>query len=224
MSFYCAELPYQSDAARYYAALADLPWAVWLDSGHMARHDNLTAAPHHTLVLDEDAACGDPFGLLRGELGERVMPVANIPFAGGALGYWSYDLARRMMALPSIAQADEQLPGVAVGIYDWALVLDHQQRNASLVSHRRFAETARLLPDILSRLHDPKSHAKADFKVSGKVKSNFTRESYANEVAAVHDYLQAGDCYQINLAQRFSAKAEGDAFDAYLGLRGMRTP
>ena len=221
MSFYRVELPYQSDAERYYRALADLPWAVWLDSGGMARHDILTAAPHHTLVLDEDAACGDPFGLLRGELGERVMPVANIPFAGGALGYWSYDLARRMMALPNIAQDEEQLPDMAVGIYDWALVLDHQQRSASLVSHRRFAETARLLPDILSRLHNPKPQTKTDFRVSGKVRSNFTRESYANAYSAVHDYLQAGDCYQINLAQQFSARAEGDAFEAYLRLRSL---
>ena len=53
MSFYCTSLPYQSDAARYYAALADLPWAVWLDSGGMARYDILTAAPQRTLVLGE---------------------------------------------------------------------------------------------------------------------------------------------------------------------------
>ena len=65
MSYYCAELPYQSDASRYYAALADLPCAVWLDSGEMARYDILTAAPQQMLVLDEKTTCKDPFALLR---------------------------------------------------------------------------------------------------------------------------------------------------------------
>ncbi|HEU0282156.1 MAG TPA: aminodeoxychorismate synthase component I, partial [Gallionella sp.] len=113
MSFYCASLPYRPDASRYYAALADLPWAVWLDSGGMARYDILAAAPHRTLTLDEGTTQGDPFALLRSALGERVAPVADVPFAGGALGYWSYDLARRMMALPDIARANGQLPDMA---------------------------------------------------------------------------------------------------------------
>ena len=100
MSFYSAPLSYQPNASRYYAALADLPWAVWLDSGGMARYDILSAAPHRTLTLEEGTEQGDPFALLRSALGEPVAPVADVPFAGGALGYWGYDLARRMMTLP----------------------------------------------------------------------------------------------------------------------------
>jgi len=221
MSFYCTSLPYQSDAARYYAALADLPWAVWLDSGGMARYDILTAAPQRTLVLGEKTVRDDPFDLLRRELGEPVAPVANVPFAGGALGYWSYDLARRMMALPSVAKDAGQLPDMAVGIYDWALVLDHRQHSARLVSHQRFAETAMLLPDIVARLKSHPSLSPDTFQVRGKVRSNFTPESYATAFKAVQNYLQAGDCYQINLAQRFSAQADGDALGAYLRLRSL---
>ena len=221
MSFYCASLSYQSDAVRYYAALADLPWAVWLDSGGMARYDILTAAPQRTLMLDKDAACDDPFDLLRSTLGEPVAPVANVPFAGGALGYWGYDLARRMMALPNAAQASERLPDMAVGIYDWALVLDHQLQTAQLASHQRFAETAELLMKILQRLQNVSQLPSETFRVHGKITSNFTPDSYAVAFARVQDYLQAGDCYQINLAQRFSAKAQGDAFGAYLKLRGL---
>ncbi len=221
MSFYSTPLPYQPDAARYYAALADLPWAVWLDSGGMARYDILTAAPHRTLTLSEGEVQGDPFVLLRDALGEPVAPVADVPFAGGALGYWSYDLARRMMILPDIARADGQLPDLAVGIYDWAVVLDHRLHTAKLVSHRRFAETAELLPQILRRLQDLPPLPADTFRVQGEIVSNFTPEGYAAAFASVQHYLQAGDCYQINLAQRFSAHAEGDAFGAYLALRGL---
>lgn len=221
MSFYSAPLPYQPDASRYYAALADLPWAVWLDSGGMARYDILAAAPHRTLTLDEDTTQGDPFALLRDALGERVAPVADVPFAGGALGYWSYDLARRIMVLPDIAQADGQLPDMAVGIYDWAVVLDHRQRTARLVSHRRFAGTAESLPQILLRLQNLPPLPADTFHVHGEIVSNFTSDGYAAAFASVQGYLQAGDCYQVNLAQRFSAPAEGDAFGAYLALRSL---
>lgn len=219
MSFYCRELAYQPDAARYYAAIADMPWSAWLDSGGMARFDILTAAPHHTLL--PDASCGDPFALLRSELGAQISPVAGVPFAGGALGYWSYDLARRMMTLPNLSQDAERLPDMAVGIYDWALVLDHSERTARLVSHLRYAETAALLPQILQRLQATSPPRADAFCVQGRIRCNFTRESYAEAFARIQGYLQAGDCYQVNLAQRFSADATGDALSAYLKLREL---
>jgi para-aminobenzoate synthetase component I len=221
MSFYSVELPYQTDAAHYYAALTDLPWAVWLDSGGMARYDILTAAPQRTLVLNDEVTQSDPFALLRKELGEQVSPIADVPFAGGALGYWGYDLARRMITLPSIAQDAEQMPAMAVGIYDWALVLDHRQHTARMVSHQRFSETAELLPQILHCLQSNPSLPQNDFRVHGKITSNFTPDSYASAFTAVQNYLQAGDCYQINLAQRFSAAATGDALAAYRTLRSL---
>lgn len=219
MSFYSAPLPYLPDAVRYYAALADLPWAMWLDSGGMARYDILVAAPHSTLVLDRETGQRDPFILLREALGERAAAIEDIPFAGGAVGYWSYDLARHLMALPAIARDDSSLPDMAVGLYDWAVVLDHRECTARLVSHRRFPETDRMLPDILSCLRNPPPLSADNFRVHGQIVSNFTPESYAAAFAAVQGYLHAGDCYQVNLAQRFSAAAEGDAFGAYRALR-----
>ena len=221
MSFYSVELPYRTDASHYYASLADLPWVVWLDSGGMARYDILTAAPQRTLVLNDEVTQNDPFVMLRGELGEQVAPMENVPFAGGALGYWGYDLARRMITLPSIAQDAGQMPDMAVGIYDWALVLDHHQYTARLVSHQRFAETAKLLPQVLLRLQSNAILPLDTFRVHGKITSNFTPDSYASAFVAVQNYLQAGDCYQINLAQRFSAAATGNALGAYLVLRSL---
>ncbi len=219
MSFYSVPLPYQSDASGYCAALSGLPWVAWLDSCGMARFDILTAAPHRTLALGRESEPGDPFAMLREALGEPVAPVAEVPFAGGALGYWGYDLARRMMTLPDVARPVVGLPDMAVGLYDWAVVLDHRQHTARLVSHRRFPETEGMLPEILRRLQNPPMPVPDRFRVQGTVASNFTPESYAAAFAAVQGYLQAGDCYQVNLAQRFGARADGDAFGAYLVLR-----
>lgn len=219
MSFYSVTLPYQTDAARYYAALAELPWSVWLDSGGMARYDILTAAPQHMLVLDAQSMRGEPFALLRSVLGEHLVPIADVPFAGGALGYWAYDLGRCVTTLPDFAKDAEHLPDIAVGIYDWALVLDHQLHTAQLVSRQRYPETAEQLPKILDLLRSSAVLPIDDFRVHGQITSNFTQQSYAAAFEQIQDYLRSGDCYQINLAQRFSAQAEGDALGAYLRLR-----
>jgi para-aminobenzoate synthetase component 1 len=208
MSFYCEHLPYRTDATTYYAALADLPWSVWLDSGGMDRYDILTASPHHTVELN-DASWPD---LLRSELGERIAPVDNVPFAGGALGYWRYD------RLPA-PDTNEAL--VCAGIYDWALVMDHQAHTTRLVSHQRYPETAQLLQQITQRLRSGAALPADTFQVHGKISCNFTRTGYEEAFAAVQGYLQAGDCYQVNLAQRFFAQASGDGLGAYLTLRSM---
>lgn len=221
MSLYSVELPYQADGARYYAALADLPCAVWLDSCGRSRYDILTAAPQRTLLLDATATQDDPFGSVRAALGEPVPPVADVPFAGGVLGYWSYDLARKLFGLPQGSSSDVQLPCMAVAIYDWALVLDHQLKIARLVSHLRYPETATLLPALLQRLTSVPPPRDDDFAVHGPITSNFTQASYTAAFSKVQDYLRAGDCYQINLAQRFTARASGNALNAYLRLRAL---
>jgi para-aminobenzoate synthetase component I len=56
------------------------------------------------------------------------------------------------------------------------------------------------------------------FKIN-KLKSNIKANKYANLFASVQDYIKAGDCYQINLAQRFSSSYQGDSLLAYLHLR-----
>ncbi|MGB0734127.1 MAG: aminodeoxychorismate synthase component I, partial [Pontibacterium sp.] len=43
--------------------------------------------------------------------------------------------------------------------------------------------------------------------------------SVSGTVEKIDDYIRAGDCYQVNYAQRFSAPFEGDLWEAYLLLR-----
>jgi len=75
------------------------------------------------------------------------------------------------------------------------------------------------LPDILARLQQHSTITPQPFQVQGKISSNFTVAEYKTAFERVINYLEAGDCYQVNLAQRFSASATGDALDAYLFLR-----
>jgi para-aminobenzoate synthetase component 1 len=229
---YRVELPYLSNATTYYQAIATLPWSIWLDSGGRGRYDILTAQPAvtivtqggETLITDENGlrtSLNEPFGLIEELLGALSEPLLDIKFAGGALGYWGYDLARRQFNLADYALDGEKLPEMAIGIYDWAIQLDHMEKTAQLVSYRRYPGTTENIMEVINRIHNVHKEVSEKFQVTGAITSNFTPVSYAVAFAAVKKYLHAGDCYQINLAQRFSAKASGDAFIAYCKLRQL---
>ncbi len=230
---YMARLPYRADASAYFTLLRDLPWPAWLDSGGRGRYDLLVAEPIETLICTDDetaieggagrhVSSGDPFELLRERMGARTAGLDGVPFSGGALGYWSYDLARRYVALPRSARDGVSLPHMVVAIYDWAVVIDHQEKTAQLVSQQRYLQTADRLCAIRQRLSEVGEVAPitdTDFRLAGAYTSNFTAHGYRAAFERIQQYLQAGDCYQVNLAQRFSAPATGDAWPAYLALR-----
>ncbi|MFZ5556119.1 MAG: aminodeoxychorismate synthase component I [Pseudomonadota bacterium] len=225
-----AELAYPGDSAVLFEALADLPWALFLDSGGRARYDLMVADPSSTLVtrgVETEIAsrdgvtrsADDPFALLRAALGPRQAP-ARAPFAGGAVGYFAYDLGRRVERLPARARRGDDFPDMAVGIYDWAVVVDHRERRAWLAAANRDPRTAQGWDALVARLGaaGPARRRRA-FRVRGPVTSNFTRADYSRAVARILDYIRAGDCYQVNLAQRFRVDCEGDGWDLYRRLR-----
>ncbi len=231
---YSAPIPYLEDASPYFAAVREWTWAAWLDSGNIGRFDIIVANPVTTLVThgEQTAICrtsgmlessDDPFDLIRAELGAVAEQHPDIPFAGGALGYWSYDLARRYQRSPECMQAVEPLAQMAVAIYDWAILVDHQERAARLVSRLRYPQTEVMLEQVLLRIGIAQfaEQGQAQFSVQESVSSNLSPGEYRQAYEKVQAYLLEGDCYQVNLAQRFSAKASGDAFAAYQELRRL---
>ena len=60
---------------------------------------------------------------------------------------------------------------------------------------------------------------KETFSLTNNWQSNMDKASYDEKFQHVQNYLLSGDCYQINLAQRFSANYQGNEFDAYCALR-----
>ena len=230
------EIPYRDDSASLFEAVADAPWAVFLDSGRhhpgQSRYDIITAEPYIRLItrgnLTEIHADGielsrdDPFELLRRHLDIDTALASDLPFFGGAIGYFGYDLARRIEGahLPSRAAAVERIPDMAIGIYDWAVVVDHLEQKSWLVGQGRDPETDIKWNALVARFSHPVAErSRAPFRVTSNIVSSHTRESYGRVFRRIHQYIQDGDCYQVNLAQRFSAAATGDAWLAYQALR-----
>lgn len=132
---------------------------------------------------------------------------------------FGYDLGRQIEALPTQAERDIDLPDMAVGLYDWALIADHHRQTLTLIVHHSLQ--ARL--DWLA--NPPVSAPKADFTLAGAWQPNMSRDAYGEKFRKIQDYLLAGDCYQVNLAQRFSAAYHGDEWQAFLRLSaGNKAP
>ena len=231
------ELPYRADSAALFEVLADAPWPVFLDSGRPAvsagRYDIMAADPFVTLVTrggvtetrTRDGASlspDDPFALLDHHLGATEPPVAGLPFSGGAMGWFAYDLGRRIETLGPRPAEEDALPDMAVGIYDWAVVVDHGRRRSWLAARGRDPRTRARWPELVEALRGGGTRRRREpFRVTGPVSSNMTREHYGAAFRRVKDYIREGDCYQVNLAQRFAAPARGDPWSAYLRLRAL---
>ncbi|MGH1408191.1 MAG: aminodeoxychorismate synthase component I [Aeromonas sp.] len=144
-------------------------------------------------------------------LGKLDLFATRLPFIGGALGLFGYDLGRRFERLPVQAAADIAVPDMAVGIYDWALLRNVATGDWQLV-HWGDAEG---LARRLTWLEQQQTKPAPAFALLGAWQSNISRVEYGKKFARIQEYLAAGDCYQINLTQRFSAPYQGDEWQAY---------
>ncbi|WP_235673144.1 aminodeoxychorismate synthase component I [Aeromonas veronii] len=157
----------------------------------------------------------DPLALLAHTqqqlLGELDLCATHLPFIGGALGLFGYDLGRRFERLPVQAAADIAVPDMAVGIYDWALLHNVATGDWQLVHWGDEAGLAKRL----AWLEQQQAAPAPAFTLLGSWQSNMSRAEYGEKFACIQEYLAAGDCYQINLTQRFSAPYQGDEWQAY---------
>ncbi len=230
-------LPYASDSGPLASRLVERPWFVFLDScrqaGARGRYDVLASDPQTMLLTlggiteirhgeQVTQSTDDPFRLVESALAALGEVPSELPFVGGALGYFGYDLGRRIEQLPVHAERDIDLPDMAIGIYEHAIVVDHERRQAFLVSHPR----AQSSPEILRHAACAQTSVTpaafgTSFEVVSQVRPEIDFAQYAAAWRKIKRYIEEGDVYQVNLAQRFSATVRGSPWDAYQRLRHL---
>ncbi len=225
------EIPYSADGCGLFERIRDLPRAAFLDSSFphatSGRYDILTADPWTTDLpnLTQGASeqqCRSFFAALdqfHQEHFDGIQPVSpDIPFCGGLLGYLGYDLGKGLHRIPSVLAANP-FPAVQLCAYDWCIVQDHLLQRATLISQPRVSSARRR--DLLARLRQRDTHRSADFQLDGGFTSNCSPAEYRDAFERIQAYIQAGDCYQVNLTQCFSADFHGDPWQAYRALRAV---
>ena len=224
-------IPYCPDSGELFCRIRDLPDAAFLDSSFphatTGRYDILTAQPQTngvpTLARDASASeCRAFFTALDGfhrEYYGGIQPVsAEIPFCGGLLGYFGYDLGRGLHDIPAPMET-AALPAARLCAYDWCIVQDHLLRRATLVSLPSVNPAQRR--DLLARLRQPAGRAPGSFRLTHHFASNTDEAAYREAFERIQGYIQAGDCYQVNYSQCFSAGFSGDPWLAYRALRAV---
>ncbi len=232
------ELPYRKDSAHYFHPLAQQDWSIFIDSGAeqgSGRLDIVVASPLATIIsrdgkttVDDGAGVDvfeqDPLTILQEKLASYPFDIdPDFPFTGGAVGYFAYDLGRQYFSIATQAEDDLALPDMAIGIYGWALVTDHDKRRSYLVAQGSIPAVAKAWDSICDQflVDIPAETAPVAVVAEGGIRSNFDARQYQIAFERIQRYLIDGDCYQVNLAQRFSTKFSGDTWQAYLQLRAI---
>lgn len=226
-------LPYRETPLHYFSALRARAGATLLDSGRpgatTGRFDIMSSDPLATLSVEQNGqwrasvplkartsleAQRALLALLDTHLPETTLCDGSDapPFTGGLIGFWSYDYGRELERLAAEAISDMTMPLVRLGLYDWALIQDHQRERSYLVA------SAERRDQVLAWLAGTPP-ASEPFRITRAFRGDIDRLEYGRRFRKVHHYLHTGDCYQVNLAQRFQARCEGDSWQAWCRLR-----
>jgi anthranilate synthase component 1 len=182
--------------------------------------------------LGED---GDPFAVAAAAVARfRQAPLEGLPpFAGGAVGFFGYDLVRAVEPLGPPNDDPLELPDMALMLTDVLVVFDHLKHTATIIAHvhaddgegldasyERARATIAAVRQTLAGPLPPQGARRAP-RALPEFKSNMSRERFEGIVARIIEYIFAGDVFQVVPSQRWSAPVEVDAFSIYRGLRNV---
>lgn len=231
--------------------LAHRPYSCFLDSSlsmpGFGDHSFIGFDPYMVLTTKGDNAVFrqrggqetlrrvDPFDALGTALQSRrlhveALPQGLPPFICGGIGYLAYELGRFVEKLPGTAVDDLGLPELAFCFFDRVITCDHTTGEKTLIvavpagegPEPRIAESLALIePGASGGATGGPQQAKPGTPL--EFDSGFTREEYVEAVRKVKEYILAGDIYQANLSQRFSAPLVEPSWQLYRRLRRLNS-
>jgi anthranilate synthase component I len=215
----------------------------------VARYSFVAAGLERSLAIYDDKAlytgaegtaelsCSDPLDLVERMVArEGVARLPGLPrFGGGAVGYLSYELARKFEPRVPLAPNDPLgLPLAQLMMVDTLLVFDHLRRTIKAVTYVPLTEdlptdyrrACQRLDDLLDRLRGG-SHsvgledAPGRSLPSGVTTSNTTQAEYEDMVIRAKQAIAAGECFQIVPSQRLSVRTNASPVSLYRALRSI---
>src|SRR5436305_3620933 len=167
----------------------------------------------------------------------RAEPAEGLPegFCGGAVGYLGYEAARYLEHLP-VPDADPlHVPDGVFIVTDTLACFDHVRHRLKLVTHvraqqepieERYAEAVARIDRLARQLSQPvrlRPMEPADRPPVSEPEGQVSKPDFFKAVERAKSHILAGDIYQVQIAQRFTATVQADPFDVY-GLLGALDP
>lgn len=233
MTIHLIELPYNTDTTlNLFNVLHSNPWSMLLYSGHNnthpeARFDILVTNPSLVLTAQNGTVTilnnenyiiehKDPFSILKKYT--KIFRLQSdssypIPFQGGFVGIFGYDLFKYIESYSKLSKPDIHLPDMAIGLYRWAIISDHKLSKNYLVTH----DDPNPILNWIYTYHSNYNNQEL-FQLLTPWKSNIDRSSYNKKFHIIKQHLTLGNCYQICLSQRFQASYTGSDWIAFRQL------
>ncbi|HUR84010.1 MAG TPA: anthranilate synthase component I [Solirubrobacteraceae bacterium] len=199
----------------------------------VGRHSFIGVRPRKVVRWSLGDEPQDPYAFAAAEVAShRQAPWPEMPpFAGGAVGYFGYDLVRTVEPLGAPNPDPVGLPDMALMLSDVLVVFDHLKHTISVLVNvyagegdgelaDGYAEAVATIRATREALAGPVPRSEpTPARPLPTFTSNMTRERFEGNVARIVEYIHAGDAFQVVPSQRWSADLDIDAFSVYRGLR-----
>jgi len=174
--------------------------------------------------------CGDPLEVVR-EIVRRHRPAhtSGLPrFAGGAVGYFGYDLVRHFERLPHPPPDDLGLPSCYLVFADALVVFDHVKHTVKIVANAlvdgegeaAYRRAVQRVEALYERLRAPLAPPLYAGRVDRRQQTQMPVGDFLAAVERAKEYVRAGDIFQVVLSRRFALDVPGvDGLDVYRALR-----
>ncbi|WP_425374544.1 anthranilate synthase component I family protein [Mesobacillus boroniphilus] len=170
---------------------------------------------------------GNPLELMKNHMEKyQVSEVEGLPdFQGGSIGYLSYDYARYIEKLPSLAKDDSGIPEVYFQLFKEWFVFDHQTNVLwlmALMEKGQENQAEDRLTEWIGRWDaDVPAVVAEKTPASEELQVSMDEAEFIEAVEKVQHYISQGDVFQVNLSVRQSKPIETEALEVYRQLRKL---
>lgn len=183
---------------------------------------------------------GNPFTELKQVMARyKIEPAAYpdppVPFLGGAVGYFGYELCYFIEKLPCRGVDDLGLPDCYFMLVDTVIIYDHLLKklylsavgfDSDLHSAREKAEQAFAVVRARMKRLEEENWSYAEFAGRGEneneapeIRAMFGAAAYRAVVSQAKEHIFAGDIFEVCPTHRLETDFAGDAFGLYRELR-----
>jgi anthranilate synthase component I len=207
-------------------------------SGSVAHWSMLGHGPSR--VISDTGEGDDPLAVLDRDVASlraACAPGLAAPLLGGAVGFLTYEAARRYERLPAAARDPLELPRQWFAIFDTIAAFDHAQHRLLISScvHRddpvgldaAHARALARIDDLREAICAAPPEPAAPLAglpvevMAHDHAANLSRDEFQDRVRRALDYIVAGDIFQVQVSRRFALPLQADPFDVYVALRAI---
>lgn len=150
----------------------------------------------------------------------KIEEKVELPFIGGVIGYFSYDIGRILEEIPDKSKEDFILPDSQFLLYENILIFDIVNKKTYITALEIKGDNT--IKDLEEKLKCYKEYEEiALHSKDTKFYSNFEKEEYEKKVDRLKDYIRSGDVYIANMTRRIWCNNNEPSFNIYEKLRSI---